>query len=201
LVNRRNDTLFEKGKRDLHQINGQFRDGADKLHLETYHGPGPEAIHGFDGPITISAGTYRANRSTQDFIEAAGKIGYPEIEDLSAFDSNNGVQRALRFIGTDGIRQDTAFRYIHPKTQSGAYPNLHVLVDSQVKRVIFEGKKARGVEFRPNPKVQSGGTLRTVKARKMVIVSCGALGTPSVLERSGIGNPGILKRVGIGRDR
>lgn len=152
-------------------------------------------MHGFDGPITVSGGTYRANRPTQDFIEAAGQIGYPEIEDLSALDFNNGVQRALHFIGTDGVRQDTAFRYIHPKIQSGKYPNLHVLVDSQVKRVIFEGKKACGVEFRPKAKPDS--PFRTVKARKMVIVSCGALGTPSVLERSGVGNPNILKKAGI----
>ncbi|KAF1953522.1 alcohol oxidase [Byssothecium circinans] len=165
--------------------------------LETYLGPGPKSVHGYDGPITVSEGTYRANRSTRDYIQAAGQVGYPEIEDLSALDYNNGVQPALHFIGTDGLRQDTAFRYIHPKIQSGKYPGLNVLVDTQVKRVIFEGKKAIGVEFRPNPKVQANGTYSTVRARKMVIVSSGALGTPLILERSGIGNPDILKNAGI----
>jgi alcohol oxidase len=66
-----------------------------------------------------------------------------------------------------------------------------------VKRVLFTDKKASGVEFRPNPKVDRGTTARTLKARKMVIVSCGALGTPSVLERSGVGNPAVLKKAGV----
>lgn len=177
----------------------QIRDISDRSQLETYHGPGPKSVHGYNGPIIVSEGTYRANRSTRDYIQAAGKAGYPEIEDLSALDYNNGVQSALRFIGTDGQRQDTAFRYIHPKIQSGKYPGLNVLVDTQVKRVIFEGtgKRASGVEFRPNPKVQSNGTFSNVRARKMVIVSAGALGTPLILERSGIGNPDILKKAGI----
>jgi alcohol oxidase len=169
----------------------------DVSQQETYLGPGPKSVHGSNGPIIVSEGTYRANRSTRDFIQAAGQVGYPEIEDLSALDYNNGVQAALHFIGTDGLRQDTAFRYIHPKMQSGKYPGLNVLVDTQVNRVIFEGKKATGVEFRPNPKVEANGTWSTIKARKMVIVSAGALGTPLVLERSGVGNPEILKKAGI----
>jgi alcohol oxidase len=169
----------------------------NKFQQETYIGPGPKNVHGYDGPIVVSEGTYRAKRSTRDYIQAAGQVGYPEVEDLSALDYNNGVQPALHFIGTDGLRQDTAFRYIHPKIQSGNYPGLNVLVDTQVNRVIFEEKKAIGVEFRPNPKTQANSTLRTVKARKIVIVSCGALGTPAVLERSGIGHPEILKNAGI----
>jgi alcohol oxidase len=165
--------------------------------LETYHGQGPKSVHGYNGPIVVSEGTYRANRSTNDYIQAAGQVGYPEIEDLSALDYNNGVQRALRFIGTDGVRQDTAFRYIHPKIQSGKYPGLNVLVDTQVKRVVFEGKRASGVEFRPNPRVQPNAAYSIVQAKKMVIVSSGALGTPLVLERSGIGNSDILDKAGI----
>jgi alcohol oxidase len=116
---------------------------------------------------------------------------------LAALDFNNGVQRALRYIAADGKRQDTASKYLHPRLQSGKYPNLHVVVDSQVKRVLFEDKHASGVEYRPNPKVQPDGAFRTVRARKMVILSCGALGTPSVLERSGVGNPEILKKAGL----
>jgi alcohol oxidase len=167
------------------------------LQLETYLGPGPKSVHGYEGPIVVSEGTYRANRSTRDFIQAAGQVGYPEIEDLASLDNNNGVQPALHFIGTDGLRQDTAFRYIHPKIKSGEYPGLNVLVDTQVRRVIFRGKKATGVEIRPNPRVEANGTWSTVTARKMVIVSAGALGTPLLLERSGVGNPAILNNAGI----
>ncbi|CAI6334793.1 unnamed protein product [Periconia digitata] len=165
--------------------------------LETYMGPGPKELHGDDGPIVVSEGPYRANRITLDFIQAANRVGFPEIKDLSALDYNNGVQPALHYIGTDGLRQDTAYKYVHSKIKSGNHPGLNVLVDTQVNRVIFDGKKAVGIEFRPNPKVRADGGLRTVRARKMVVVSCGALGTPSVLERSGVGNPNLLKKLGI----
>jgi alcohol oxidase len=164
---------------------------------ETYLGRGPKSVHGYDGPIVVSEGTYRANQSTRDFIQAAGQVGYPEIEDLSALDFNNGVQPALHFIGTDGLRQDTAFTYIHPKIRNGEYPGLNVLVDTQVKRVIFERKKATGVEYRPNPRFQANGAWSTVKARKVIVVCAGALGTPLILERSGIGHPAVLEKAGI----
>lgn len=154
-------------------------------------------MHGYDGPITISEGTYRAKRSTRDFIQAAVQVGYPEVDDLSGLDYNNGVQAALHFIDTDGVRQDTALTYIHPKIKSGKYQGLNVLVDTQVKRVTFKGKKATGVEIRPNRKVQANGAVSTVKARKMVIVSAGALGSPLVLERSGVGNSIFLNKHGI----
>ena len=70
-------------------------------------------------------------------------------------------------------------------------------------RVILDDeKRAVGVEYTPNPvfQAQIGPTQHpklTVKARKQVIVSCGALGTPPVLERSGIGSPEILKKAGV----
>jgi alcohol oxidase len=114
---------------------------------------------------------------------------------LSGLDYNNGVQAALHYIGTDGVRQDTAFRYIHPKIQSGQYPGLNILVDTQVKRVVFQGNKATGVEFKH--KAQANSPYTTVRAKKMVIVSAGALGTPLILERSGVGNPDLLKKLGI----
>jgi alcohol oxidase len=166
--------------------------------LETFHGTGQEALHGFDGPIHVSGGTYRADRSVNEFIQAAGQVGYPEIEELSSFDANNGVTRSMRYISpSNGRRQDTASRYLHPKLQSDKYPNLHVVVDSQVKCVLFKNNKASGVEFRPNPKVQPDSAIRFVGARRMVIVSCGALGTPSVLERSGVGSSAILQKANV----
>lgn len=150
----------------------------------------------------MSDGGYRALRPENDLIQATEKVGYPEIVDLQSLDDNNGVERWLRYSGLDGRRQDAAHRYLHPKLEEGKHPNLHVVVESQVVRVLFEGKRAVGVEYRPNPKFQASiglteSPVRTVGARKMVIVSSGACGTPLVLERSGIGSPEILKRAGI----
>ena len=141
--------------------------------------------------------------SENDFIHAAEKVGFPEIEDLQNLDSNNGFQRWQRYVSPDGQRQDTANRYVHPKLDDGQHSNLHVLVESKVVRVLFdENKRATGVEYIPNPEFQAeiGLTqhpIKTVKARRLVVVTCGACGTPPVLERSGVGDKSILERAGV----
>ncbi|KAJ4124103.1 Alcohol oxidase [Fusarium oxysporum f. sp. narcissi] len=171
--------------------------------LETYHGKGEKDHHGYDGPIHVSNGTFRASASEDDFIKAASEVGWPEITDLQSLDANNGVGRWLRYVSPDGRRQDTAHTYLHPKLEGGKYPNLHVLVESKALRVLFdEDKRAVGVEYTPNPEFQAitGQTQHlklTIKARKLVVVSCGACGTPLVLERSGLGDSGVLKRAGV----
>ncbi|KAK7961638.1 uncharacterized protein PG986_002463 [Apiospora aurea] len=172
--------------------------------LETYHGPGNKAVHGYDGPVHVTDGGYRGTGSEADLIAAAKALGYPEIEDLQDLDSNGGSQRWLRTVSKEGKRQDAAHVYLHPKLEDGSkYPNLHVVVEAQVVRVVFdENKRAVGVEYRANPHFQasialSAAPVKTVKARKMVVVSCGALGTPSVLERSGLGAADVLKKAGV----
>jgi alcohol oxidase len=89
--------------------------------------------------------------------------------------------------------------------QSGEYPNLHLLVDSKVTRVLFDDdKRATGVEYIPTPSSQpeiglSHMRLETAKvhAKKLVVVSAGALSTPSILERSGVGSSEVLKKLDI----
>lgn len=72
-----------------------------------------------------------------------------------------------------------------------------MLVDSQVERVLFEDQTAVGVVYRPNPEYQPGGSSQLIKSKRMVILTCGTLGTPLVPERSGTGNPEISKRAGV----
>ncbi|KAH7065812.1 GMC oxidoreductase-domain-containing protein [Paraphoma chrysanthemicola] len=171
--------------------------------LETYHGPGKKEHHGYDGPINISDGGFRAKDAEDDFMKASAETGYAEIEDLQNLDNNDGFQRWQRYVSPDGKRQDTAHRYLHPKLEDGQHKNLHVLVESKVDRVIFDdNKRAVGVEYTPNPEFQAvigltGHPTKTVKARKLVVVTCGACGTPPVLERSGVGDSKFLARAGV----
>ncbi|KAF7556742.1 hypothetical protein G7Z17_g1256 [Cylindrodendrum hubeiense] len=175
----------------------------DFAKLETYHGEDPDNVHGHDGPIHVSDGTFRSVNSESDFINAASDVGWPEIPDLQNLKSNNGFQRWKRFVSPDGRRQDTAHKYLHPVLRDGKHPNLHVLVESLVARILFDdNKKAIGVECIPNPDFQAVTALtkqpkQTIKARKMVVVSSGACGTPPILERSGLGDPSILRRAGV----
>ncbi|KAI1174757.1 GMC oxidoreductase-domain-containing protein [Nemania sp. FL0916] len=171
--------------------------------LETYHGPKDEKHHGSSGPIQVSDGTLRVTRVEEDFLHAANAAGWPTIPDLQTLDHNNGFERWKRYISPDAKRSDAAHMYLHPRLRDGKHPNLHVLVESQVVRVLFDkDKRASGVEYHPNPLFQSekGATppaKRSIRARKLVVVSSGALGTPSVLERSGIGRADVLEKAGV----
>ncbi|KAM0281000.1 hypothetical protein ACHAQH_003729 [Verticillium albo-atrum] len=165
--------------------------------IETYHGQGSPDTHGYDGPLEVTSPAYTVTKSQNDFIQAATQIGYPEVKDLQNFDTCNGVQRNVAYIGKDGRRQDAAHNYLYPRLDDGKHPNLLVLVEHQVVRVVFEGTKATGVEFRPNPLFQSGNAIQTVKARKLVVAASGAMATPLLLERSGLGDPEVLERAGV----
>ena len=167
--------------------------------LETYHERDEKGVHGHDGPVHVSGSRFRSTRLESDFITAMNKHGCPEVNDINDLETGNGVMRALRYVNPEGKRQDTAHVYIHPRLADGKHPDLHVLVESRVKRVLFEVTKAIGVAYSPNPAFQPdvATDTRTVRARKLVVLSCGALGIPLVLERSGVGSPDIVQRAGI----
>ncbi|KAK4654209.1 hypothetical protein QC762_000340 [Podospora pseudocomata] len=169
--------------------------------LETYHGVDHNGTHGHDGPINVSTGTFTSTRFQNEFLSVVEETGWPTSDDLQNLDSSNGIgaQPALRYVSPDGARQDTANRYLHPRLQSGTNPNLHVLLETSVIRVLFDdNKRVRAVEFTRNPLYHdTHSPTQTVKARKTIVISSGALGTPPILERSGIGSPEVLSRAKV----
>lgn len=172
--------------------------------LETYHGRGHKAIHGYSGPVHCTRGPFLATKSENDFIDACAQKGIPNRPDMQDFETANGTERWLRTVSTEGKRQDAAHTYIHPLLADGKHPNLHVLCQRKVVRVLFDGDRASGVEFIPNPAYEPSESLtpaprtpQAVRARKLVVVSSGALGTPPILERSGIGSKTVLQKAGI----
>ncbi|KAG6009010.1 hypothetical protein E4U21_003341 [Claviceps maximensis] len=177
--------------------------------LETFHPDGPEydrSVHGYQGPIGVSLGTYGSADSRRDIIAGAVAVGEKELVDLQDFKTASGIAPWFGYISPEGKRQDVAHRYLHPLMASGKYPNLHLLVETTVCRVLFDGTRATGVECRPTPapaaaspgqNVASGKEPTVVTARKLVVVSAGAFGTPQLLERSGVGSERILSRLGI----
>ncbi|CAK7201041.1 hypothetical protein SEUCBS139899_003742 [Sporothrix eucalyptigena] len=175
--------------------------------LETFHGEDPKDTHGKSGKIHATYDNFRSEASQDAFLEAARKRGYATIPDLQDFGPDMGFSRSASWTSPDGRRSDTAHRYLHPLLRDGKHPNLHVLVEHNVERVLFDSnKRASGVELSINPRFAANGvavpesatspTIQ-VRARKLVVVSAGAMGTPPVLERSGVGNPEILKKAGV----
>ena len=110
----------------------------------------------------------------------------------------HGAEHWLKWINRDtGRRSDAASAYIH--ATRAKHENLHLQCNTKVDRVIIENGVATGVVTVPTMPVSSTDQVqrRTFKARKLIIVSCGTLSSPLVLQRSGIGDPEKLKKVGI----
>ena len=120
------------------------------------------------------------------FIDAATAMGYPKNKDY-----NDGNQEGFGYYQVtmkNGKRQSTARAFLDP---ARSRPNLSIETDALVRNVILEGKRAVGVAYTVH------GQAREARVGREVIVSCGAVQSPGVLEHSGIGQPELLRRYGI----
>ena len=114
------------------------------------------------------------------------RAGYPKNKDY-----NNGNQEGFGYYQVtmkDGKRWSTARAFLDPARRR---PNLRIETDALVAKVILEGKRAVGVAY------SVGGQPREARINREVIVSCGSVQSPGVLEHSGIGQPELLRRHGI----
>jgi choline dehydrogenase len=120
------------------------------------------------------------------FIAAAQKLGIPRNDDFNgAKQEGTGYYRATAYRGR---RRSTAIAYLRPVEK---LPNLRVEVNALVTKVIFEGKRAVGVQYRV------GGQNKTVNAKREVILSGGTFNSPQLLELSGVGARKRLEHLGI----
>ena len=149
--------------------------------------PNNHASLGSSGPITVSYASYRT-QSAQAFVAAGQELNhYPHNRDYNG-DSPYGFFYTQQNIHK-GKRMSTATAYLHP---ARTRPNLFVSVHTHVKRVIFEGKKAVGVEY-----IGADSMVHQVLAHKEVILSTGAVSSPHILMLSGVGREESLRKAGI----
>jgi len=165
--------------------------------LENYQKATNNDTHGYDGPIAISNGG-QITQLAHDFLRASDALGIPYSDDIQDCQTAHASEIWAKYINRHtGRRSDAATAYVHSVMDIQA--NLHLRTNSRVSRVIFEGTKAVGVVYVPRYNRTHQGQLleRTVKARKYVVISAGTLGTPQILERSGVGNAELLKSLDI----
>lgn len=147
---------------------------------------GDDRHHGRSGELRLSWVDDIAEVS-RCFMKAAVESGLPFNEDVNSGDQD-GVGYLLGTIHR-GRRQSTALAFLHPVRHRA---NLKVVTAGLVNRVVFEGHRAVGVEY-----TDASGTTVLVRSRREVIISAGTIGSPQILQRSGIGPAAHLASLGI----
>ncbi|MCU6434396.1 GMC family oxidoreductase N-terminal domain-containing protein [Undibacterium sp. Jales W-56] len=144
------------------------------------------ALHGQSGPLHVSD-LRSDNPFQQRYLEAARQAGFNINHDFNGEDQEGiGIYQVTQH---QGERWSAARGYLHPHI--GKRPNLSVQTGCHVTRILFEGKRAVGVEF-----IQHG-QQRSLRARREILLAAGALQTPQILLLSGIGDGQALQALGI----
>lgn len=165
--------------------------------LENYQKPVNNDTHGYDGPIAISNGG-QVTPLAQDFLRAAHALDVPFSDDIQDLTTAHGSEIWAKYINRHtGRRSDAATAYVHGVMDIQS--NLYLRTNARVSRVIFEGTKAVGVAYVPSRNRANNAAVQEtiVRARKMVVLSSGTLGTPQILERSGVGSASLLKQLDV----
>ena len=151
---------------------------------EHFAGQGDDS-RGKGGPLHVGE-MHERHVLCDAFIDAAEASGYPRNRDY-----NNGNQEGFGYFQVtikNGKRWSAARAFLDP---ARSRPNLRIETDALTDKVLLEGKRAVGVAYTVH------GQKREARAGREVIVSCGAVMSPGVLEHSGIGQPELLRKHGI----
>jgi choline dehydrogenase len=141
---------------------------------------------GSDGPVAISGGNNMRNPLYRAFIDAGVEAGYAETEDYNGFRQEGFGQK---FMTVDrGVRASTSHAYLNP---AKSRRNLTLLKHTMVTRVVFDEKTATGIEC------DVRGKMQMFTARREVILCAGAIGSPHLLQVSGVGPEKVLQAAGI----
>lgn len=154
--------------------------------LETWQG-GENETRGGDGPISVTTGNDMAMSPLyQAFIDAGVEAGYPRCADYNA-DSQEGFG-PMQMNVDRGVRASTSRAYLDPARKRG---NLTIIKNALTHRIVLDGTKAVGIE------ITHKGKRQTLSAAREVILSAGAIGSPQILQLSGIGPEDVLKKAGV----
>jgi choline dehydrogenase len=153
--------------------------------LEDHH-LGASDLHGSGGPIHISSTRDAAHPTADVFLEAGRELGYPVLDDVNG-PTREGVAH-IQLNTRHGMRQSAARAFLWPAARRA---NLRVATRAHATRILFDGARATGVEYR------RGGSLVRATARAEVIVAGGAINTPQLLQLSGVGPGALLQHHGI----
>ncbi len=147
---------------------------------------GADDLRGRGGPVHVSDNRERVHPLTRRFLQAAQAAGLPLNQDF------NGAQQegagVYQITTRNGRRMSAARAFLRPAMRRS---NVRVETDAHVTKILLDGKRAAGVEYRPG-----GRTVRGAAGREVVLCA-GAVSTPLLLQLSGIGPEELLRAHGI----
>ncbi|KZN64790.1 choline dehydrogenase [Pseudoalteromonas luteoviolacea CPMOR-1] len=147
---------------------------------------GENAYRGGNGELGVNNGNDMANPLYGAFVKAGEQAGYPVTDDYNA-EQQEGFG-PMHMTVKDGYRSSTSRAYLDPVKNR---KNLTVITGALVSKVLLEGKEATGVEYTYK------GESVSARANKEVILSAGPIGSPHILQLSGIGDTDTLERAGV----
>jgi choline dehydrogenase len=187
-----NGLLYVRGQKEdydrwavLGNVGWRFADVLPYFKKSEDQERGASEYHGVLGPLKVSDLRLRRPIAEQ-FIAAANEIGIPLNDDY-----NGATQEGVGYFqqtASKGLRWSTAKAFLRPARKRR---NLQLITRAHITRVIFEGTRAVGVEYR------RGGQTYQASANKEVILCAGAIGSPQILQCSGVGPAALLARVGV----
>lgn len=147
---------------------------------------GENTYRGGKGPLGVNNGNEMQNPLYTTFIKAGVQAGYASTDDYNA--SQQEGFGPMHMTVKNGVRSSASREYLDPvKSRS----NLTVITGALAQKVILDGKKATGIEYKVN------GNIQTAHAAKEVVLSAGPIGSPHILQLSGIGDKDILEKAGV----
>ena len=157
---------------------------------ESFNGDGDSDYHGFDGPLSVKKSESNHDELLDVFVEAGGQAGFPLTNDFNGKNQEgfSRYEHTMADTKRGPRRWSSARAYLHPALKR---KNLATETNVQVNKILFEGKKAVGVEY------SKKGKTFSVKANAEVILSAGAINSPQILMNSGIGDSSELNKHGI----
>ncbi len=146
---------------------------------------GADEFHGADGPLSVSDLRDR-HPLAEAYVEAAVQCGYPRNDDF-----NGAAQEGAGYYQTtmrNGVRSSTAGGYLKWAQRRA---NLKVVSNALATRILFDGRRATGIEY------LVGNRKSSARANVEVIVASGAFNSPQLLQLSGVGPASLLRSHGI----
>lgn len=148
---------------------------------------GEDATRGRDGPISVTSLGEHPDRLSDAFVASCNAAGIPLTRDYNGGHGLYGGVSYLQLSTRRGERSSTAVGYL----DATAPPTLDFQTGAVVTRVLFEGRRAVGVEY------EQGGANHSAYAGREVVLAAGPVKSPHILELSGIGDGKRLQQLGV----